>query len=281
MEPYAGFEPQVGEIRALRTFRIGPGGRLYPLFSNTPWADGPNAATCRMVELSGGALAPHGVPEPSCTCGFYAYGSEPATAEYPHARHVLAVVSCWGHVIAGTRGLRAQYGRVDAIWVSDAVPADLVTDLAAQYPSVALYRDKAPMLAEYPPTELDCYVLEESHRPTPLRRWLSVGVAGALAVSVVPASWWGSLHQARLVWGVALLFFVTAALILVRARTPDLAARRRRVLFHAMALWMVAPFAGPLGIVLLRAPLLQLCVLALIQRRQLARAARRFPAEID
>ncbi len=46
MEAYAGFEPRVGEIRALRTFRIGPGGVLYPLFSNTPWSDGTNTARC-------------------------------------------------------------------------------------------------------------------------------------------------------------------------------------------------------------------------------------------
>jgi hypothetical protein len=280
VEPYAGFEPQVGEIRALRTFRVGPGGRLYPLFSNTPWVDGPNTATCRMVELAGGAIKPHTAPEPDCSCGFYAYGSEASTGEYPHARHVLAVVSCWGRVIAGTRGLRAQYGRVEAIWLSDAVPAALVAEVAERYPSVARYRDKAPMLAEYPPSELDCYDPEESHRPSRARRWLSAGVAGALAVSAVPASWWGSVHEARLAWVSALAFFLVAALLLIRGRSTDVAVRRRRVLFHAMALWMVAPFAGPIGIVLLRVPLLQLFVLTFVQRRQLARAASRFPAEI-
>lgn len=280
MEPYAGFEPQVGEIRALRTFRIGPDGRLYPLFSNTPWLDGDNTARCRMVELAGGALAPHGVPEPDCTCGFYAYGSEGATAEYPHARHVLAVVSCWGHVIAGTRGLRAQCGRVDALWLSDAVPAELRAALVANYPSVAVHRDKAAMLAEYPPSELDCYDLEESPRPSRTRRWLSAGVAGALTVSAIPASWWGSVHEARLAWAGALAFFVVAALLLIRGRPTDLAVRRRRVLFHAMALWMIAPFGGPVGIVLLRVPLVQLWALTLVQRYQLNRAATRFPAEI-
>jgi hypothetical protein len=44
---------------------------------------------------------------------------------------------------------------------------------------------------------------------------------------------------------------------------------------------MIAPFAGPIGLVLLRVPLLQLCALTLIQRRQMARAAGRFPAEIS
>ena len=121
MEAYAGFDPRVGEIRALRTFRIGPGGVLYPLFSNTPWSDGTNTARCR----AGGASdesAEHRAPEPDCTCGFYAYACEAAAAEYPNARHVLATVACWGRVIAGTRGIRAEHGRIEAIWMSETVP---------------------------------------------------------------------------------------------------------------------------------------------------------------
>ena len=34
MDAFAGFEPQVGEIRAVRSFRVGPDGTLYPLFSD-------------------------------------------------------------------------------------------------------------------------------------------------------------------------------------------------------------------------------------------------------
>ncbi|MDP9094257.1 MAG: hypothetical protein M3N95_15310 [Actinomycetota bacterium] len=51
MDAYSGFEPQVGEIRALRTFRIGPGGLLYPLFSDHAWTDGTNTAECPLPRL--------------------------------------------------------------------------------------------------------------------------------------------------------------------------------------------------------------------------------------
>ena len=56
METYAGFEPQIGEIRALRTFRIGPDGKLYPLYSDTAWVDGTNT---RPIATSPQRLATH------------------------------------------------------------------------------------------------------------------------------------------------------------------------------------------------------------------------------
>ena len=51
-------------------------------------------------------------------CGFYAYGTLPAASRHAQARRVLAVVACWGRVIPGTLGLRAQHARIEAIWVS-------------------------------------------------------------------------------------------------------------------------------------------------------------------
>jgi hypothetical protein len=47
MDAFAGFEPQVGEIRAVRSFRVGPDGALYPLFSDQAWVDGANIARPR------------------------------------------------------------------------------------------------------------------------------------------------------------------------------------------------------------------------------------------
>jgi hypothetical protein len=281
VQPYAGFEPQVGEIRALRTFRIGPGGVLYPLFSNTPWTAGTNSARCRALTWSPETTPPHAPPEPECSCGFYAYGSEHAAGEYAHARHVLAVVACWGRVIAGTRGLRAEYCRVEALWMSDTVPADLAAAVGTQYPAVAVFRDRALMVAEYPPTELDCYDLDEPHQTIRGRRWLQAVVSVTLAMSLLPAQFWGGLHNAQLVWAGALAVFVGAALLLARGRPVDLAARRRRVLAQAGVLWMIAPFAGSIGVLLLRAPLLQLSLLLLVQRYHLSREARRFPADVS
>lgn len=278
MDAYAGFEPQVGEIRAVRTFRVGPGGVLYPLFDTVPWADGANTARCRALLAVDGA---HPVPEPDCSCGFYAYGSEQAASEYPHARHVLAVIACWGRVIAGTRGVRVEYGRIEALWLSDAVPAGLAASVAKHYPAVALYHDRAAMLAENPPTPLDCYELDRPRQRTGTRRWLYTAVAFAVLVSVFPADWWGSIQDARVVWAGTLAVFVLAAVLLSRGNSAELTTRRQRVLFQAVALWLVAPFAGPIGALLLRIPLVQLTVLILLQRYQLRQAASHFPADIS
>jgi hypothetical protein len=275
LDAYAGFEPLVGEIRALRSFRVGPGGGLHPLFSDQPWRDGANTAVCRREQRH----PPwHGAPDPDCTCGFYAYGSERATAEYPHSRHVLAVVACWGRVIAGTRGLRAEYGRVEALWLSPTVPEELVARVRGRYPSVALYRDKDVMLAEHPATPLDCYDPAATGRFR-AGRWLPAAAALAAVVGVLPQGWLGGRHVAAAVWAsVGLLFLVLAVTRGWRAR--DITAYRQRLVSLAVVLWMLAPFAGVLGLVLLRLPLLELAAFLLLQRWQLQRSANRFPAEI-
>ena len=84
------------------------------------WHDGPNTARCKRRNTP-----PHRSPASDCTCGFYAYGAEQWVSDHPISRHVLAVVSCWGRIIAGTGGLRAEHSRIEALWLSAAVPADL------------------------------------------------------------------------------------------------------------------------------------------------------------
>jgi hypothetical protein len=235
MEDYGGFEPQVGEIRALRTFRIGPGGVLYPLFHDGPWHDGANTAICKLAAADPSSDRfdeYHIAPEPSCTCGYYAYANAENTTEQAHARHVLGVVACWGKVIAGTRGVRAQHARIEALWMSDVVPADLSNSVTQQYPSTAIYRDQAAMIAQYPPTPLDCY-----EPPTP------------------PIS-----SRRRLIWWGAIL-----AALIVATLPADLSWQHQ----FARIGWI----AGLL-------PIMQVGSLGLIQRRQLSREARRFPARI-
>jgi len=279
VDAYAGFEPQVGEIRAVRTFRIGPGGLLYPLFGNQAWTGGTNTARCRAHRPGGADAGSHEPPEPDCTCGFYAYASQTSAAEYPNARHVLAVVACWGRVVAGTRGIRAEQARVEAIWMSDTVPPDLVNQVRARYPSTSVYADKEAMLTEHPATDLDCY-----EEPAPRERaWRRIGLwtatVVALITGVLPAQWLGNNHDARIVWGAELAFFALGALVLRRRRT-DVAAKRRGLLFVAVALWLLAPFAGTIGVLMLRLPLIQIGTLFFVQRVLLSRAASTFPAEV-
>ena len=285
MDPYAGFEPEVGEIRALRSFRIGPGGGLHPLFSDPPWRDGANIASCRrqdggpMVRVLGTGAAPvHRAPDPDCTCGFYAYGTADAVDDYPHGRHVLAVIACWGRIIAGTRGLRAEQSRIEALWLSDAVPESLADLVRARYPSVVVYRDRARMLAEHPLTELDCY-----ERPAVRSRWREGGFAAAAVAAVgtgaVPAGWLGGPHPAAVIWGSLAVVFLVLAVIRGR-RIGDVVGRRQRLISLSVVLWMLAPFAGVPGLVLLRLPLVELGALLLVQRRRMIRAAGQFPATI-
>jgi hypothetical protein len=276
MEPFAGFEPYVGDIRALRTFRVGPGGELYPLFHPAPWVDGPNTARCLSTRAGGDG---HDAPEPDCTCGFYAYGNEGATTEQLRARHVLVVVACWGRVIAGTRGVRAQYCRIEAVWLSAAVPEQLVSLVRSRYPSAAVYRDRSAMLAEHAPTELDCYEAATPFDRLVSRALRALAVAG-IVVGTVPGHWLDSVPGARTVWVVLLGALLVGALVLGSRRSSDLAAQRRRLLCLAVVLWMVAPVAGPPGMLLLRLPLVEVAVLGIVQRLQALGEARRFPSDI-
>ena len=174
MDAFAGFEPQVGEIRAVRSFRVGPDGTLYPLFSDQAWVDGANTARCRVTPDD----PDHGAPDPECTCGFYAYASARAADEYPHARHVLAVIACWGRVIAGSRGIRAEKARIEAIWMSPKVPEYLRRAVTARYPTAVVEPDVDQLLVDHPPSELSCY------DPQPPREPRARQIATRVAVGV-------------------------------------------------------------------------------------------------
>ncbi len=282
MEAYGGFEPQVGEIRALRTFRIGPGGLLYPLFGDRPWTPGPNTSYCRLPQPTDQALAPrtpHPAPDPDCGCGFYAYADDASAGEYPHSRHVLAVIACWGHVIAGTRGVRSQHARIEALWMSPTVPAELKAAVTAHYPDLSVYDTKTAMLSEHSPTLLDCYEIPTTRQRPVRRRMLQSAMLTALAVGSLPAGWIWHHHDARAIWGAELLFFLLAAAFL-RITGKDRQARGSALLYAALTLWLIAPFAGGAGILLLRLPILQIALLGRLHRARLNREASRFPASI-
>ena len=274
MDPYGGFEPQVGEVRAVRTFRIGPDGGLYPLFSNDRWHDGPNTARCSREDR-----APHRSPDPDCTCGFYAYGAEQWVSDHPISRHVLAVVSCWGRVIAGTRGLRAEHSRIDALWLSATVPADLAEKVVRNHPSVAVHRDRARMLADHPPTELDCYEPAGRGRVRPAgRMWWAAAIAAAL-LGVLPADWLGGDRSAMVLWVVLGAAFAVSALPAAR-RGTDVGCSGRRLLCLATSMWLLAPILGPFGMGLVRFPLVQAASIVGLQHLCLFLEARRIPATI-
>ncbi len=156
MGEFCGTEPLVGQVIGLRTFRIDDSGMLLPLYSDGAWYDGGNTAACSPPTGSH-PRGPHQVPADDCECGFYAYGSTEAALQNRHLRYVQAVVSCWGDVVAGTKGFRAAHARIDALWISPAAPPWLRSRVATRYPSARMYADATAMLAEHPLTELSCY----------------------------------------------------------------------------------------------------------------------------
>jgi hypothetical protein len=253
MRQFSGVEPLVGEIVGLRTFRVDETGLLLPLYSNLSWYDGPNTATCA-PPTGEPERCDHPVPSADCECGFYAYGTAEAAAQNRNMRYVQAVVSCWGQVVAGTQGVRAEHARIDAIWLNPNIPLWTRRRVASKYPSAAMYADRAAMLAEFPLSHLDCY--EPAERP----RWLprltaALVVACVLGLGVLPAS---ILHGVGLLWGAWLVATAAvgalAAWLLVGVDGPG---HRAAALVVAGAFaWMLAPVFGLPGW-LLRAPLLR------------------------
>lgn len=280
-QPYAGFEPRVGQVEALRTFRIGADGSLYPLYVDSAWSDGENVARCRAVRpLDDVATSshPHDVPHPNCTCGFYAYANEGEAADNPHARHVLAVVATWGRMVAGTRGVRAERAAIEAVWFSAAVPRDLAARVAARYPGVAVYEDRTAMLVEHPATRLDCYA-HPAATTTAARTGFGLAGLSAVVIGALPSGWILHHGDARLAWLAALAFFAGVALFR-RSNRGDRRDRGRTLLSLALVLWLLAPFAGTVAFLLLRLPLLEIACLAGLVRRRENRAARCFPAPL-
>jgi len=250
---FAGAEPLVGEVVGLRTFRVDESGLLLPLYSNLAWYDGPNTATCA-PPTGDTPISAHAVPDRDCECGFYAYGTEEAAAHNRRSKYVLAVVSCWGGVIAGTQGVRAEHARVDAMWLHPNMPYWMRRRLASRYPSARLFTDRAAMLAEYPPTILPCYAPEPHRRVLP-RAAAVLFAAALLTLGLLPGQWLqrsAALHGAWLVATAALA--IAAVWLLVINHMPG--HRAAAWIAGGVLAWLVAPVFGVAGWVL-RVPVLR------------------------
>jgi hypothetical protein len=251
MRAFSGSEPLVGEVLGLRTFRVDESGLLLPLFSDLAWYDGPNHATC-VPPTGESGRTDHHVATPGCECGFYAFGDAVAAGRNRHSRYVLAVVGCWGSVVAGTQGVRAEYSRIDAVWFADAAPDWLVKRVAFTYPSARVFCDRAEMLAAHPLTVLPSY--RPAQRLSVAAR-VGVALAGAalIGLGVAPTSTArGSLGDLWLVLTAALAV-LTLWLLLVARRTGHAAAA---LVVAGCVAWVAAPLFGVFGW-LLRLPLLR------------------------
>ena len=246
MDAFAGVEPLVGEVVALRTFRVEQTGLLLPLYSENCWYDGPNTALC--------PRAPHAAPADGCDCGFYAYGSARAAAQNRGMRYVQAVVSCWGGVVAGTQGVRAQHARIDAVWLHPAAPGWLRKQVAARYPSAQVYADVDEMLAAHPLSVLPSY---DPVRPRDHRSWAGVGVGAAatLALGLLPAD---LLRGSAALWGAWLVVVcvLTAVTLWLGAGARFPGHLVAAGMTGGLVAWLLAPLLGPGGW-LLRLPVLR------------------------
>lgn len=165
-------EPMIGEVTALRSFRLTDDGFLLPLTDaggTDPWPVTISTAKCNLGR-------DHLSPDPDCTCGFYAYGNRTwveDTGEYMWSRLILAAVHCSGRLVAGEKGVRAEKVRLVACYVNKHAPAAVMERLRVNYPDVEFHRSRKSLLDAYPETSLSTYV-EVPKRP------LSASVRAAL-----------------------------------------------------------------------------------------------------
>jgi hypothetical protein len=253
MREFAGCQPLVGEVVGLRTFRIDESGTLLPLHSDGRWYDGPNTAVCA-PPTGHHPFGPHQVPDERCECGFYAYGSAAVAAQNRNCRHVQAVVSCWGSVVAGTKGFRAAHARVDAIWLGASAPQWLRRRVATRYPSARLYADASAMLAEHPLSELECYQLPGRHHAAPAIAGTLAGAA-LITLGLLP---FGMLHAHTPLWDLWLAVITLGAMLTAWLVIGTHEAGHYAAAFVAAGVlaWLIAPIFGLAGWVL-RVPLLR------------------------
>jgi hypothetical protein len=169
-------------------------------------------------------------------------------------RYVQAVVSCWGGVVAGTQGLRAQHARIDAIWLHPNVPTWARQRVAARYPSARVYADRRAMLAEHPLSQLDCYEDSPSRRSLP-RAAAALSTGALLALGCLPTA---ALHQSHALWSAWLVATgaVAAIALWLLVGTHSIGHRAAAFVLAGLLAWLLAPMFGLAGW-LLRAPLLR------------------------
>lgn len=218
-------EPLVGELQAVRAFQLGDDGLLFPLVPGPgPWRSGVNTASCTAEEA-------HQAPDPHCTCGFYAYFSP----GWVYGGSVAAVVSLWGQTIVGSRGVRAQHARIEAVCAPSDVPDEVVERMRAAYPHAAIYRELRLMIDAHPLTPR-----RGLRRPAPpsdaVVRRARIGLALTLLLAVILAAAVPALHPEA--WGVWLRSLAAAVALAPLAVRPGPVPRWREVWLFGRPAWL-------------------------------------------
>jgi hypothetical protein len=256
MGEFTGSEPLVGEVVGLRTFRVDESGMLLPLYSDRTWYDGVNVATCA-PPTGERERRDHQIASPGCECGFYAFGSVEAAARQRHCRYVQAVVSCWGSVVAGTQGVRAENARIDAIWLGARAPDWLVKRVSLTYPSARIYADHRAMLQAHPLSVLPCYA---PPRPVSLlaRSATCLAGLGLIGLGLLPSAMLNG--PLRDLW-LAVVVAIGVASLWLLCGSRRVGHTTAAMLVLAAGAWFAAPLCGLAGWVL-RLPVLRAIAVA-------------------
>jgi hypothetical protein len=177
--------PVLGSLRGYRWWRFDSNmygadpALLSPYRQRIRWRRDGNEARClgrkRIIGWTTTNVEhPTGAPEAACACGFYALGSITKDADRQAAYVsdidveisgrsglVLGVMEGFGRVLVGTSGLRAQFARVMALFVSSRlsdVPRPL--QVAGEVYDVPVYRRLSALTEEWGPESWGTWVAE-------------------------------------------------------------------------------------------------------------------------
>lgn len=178
----------VGDVRMVRTFRVGADGGLYPVNTAAVWTGGWNTATC-------GRGKTHTPPDPDCRCGFYVFSHPAYALSQAPAHQVMAIVAVHGQMEAGSRGARVQKAKIEAVWLGPRVSEELTAKVRRRYPSVRVLRDREAMFTGFPLTPVEGFkpprVSEAGRHRIRVALWIfsaTVALVGVLPTSVTLAT---------------------------------------------------------------------------------------------
>lgn len=134
---------RVGETYALRQFQLKPNGFLASRHQPEVWTTGENLFTCMCFD------GPHAVPTVDGRCGFYAYTEAAKNAPAQESEIVHAVVACYGTLVEGEYGVRAEKARIVAVHLPENADARALDRLNSLYPAVTCFSDYDVMVDEY------------------------------------------------------------------------------------------------------------------------------------
>lgn len=130
-------EPMAGDVYAFRGFEASSSGELVGMTYLQPILPGANRARCPRSEN-------HEAPAADCTCGFYAFDTEPNTWR---PGQIDAVVKLSGRVIVCERGVRAEVMEIVALSGGGRFIADGM--------GIPWFEASSEMLKHFPVTQIE------------------------------------------------------------------------------------------------------------------------------